>query len=420
MSKNTKPSSSNKKQPAAVVLGVQHITALNTVWSLAQMNLPMIGVTSQPQSPYARTKKCKMVNCPDVNSDALIETLIELGKSFDEKAVLFPCSDAQVGVVSEKRDLLAPYYHFHLPSQEVVRTLMYKANFANYAQTNGYPIPRTAVIDRATNPKACLSEWKFPCLLKPDNKTANWTQHTRGTKVLRIRNEDQLLKTIDQVLQWVDRLVIQEWIPGGDSNVYFCLMYFDDSSEPRATFVGRKIRQWLPEIGSTASAERHFNSTVLEESLRLFKAVRYKGLGSVEFKLDPEDRRFKITEPTVGRPNLQSYVAVANGINIPYVAYCNLIGKSVTLLDQPDRDVAVKWVNEWREYHSALFYLQQGRLSLKDWIRSLRGPRTYALFSLSDPLPFLLTLTRLSYKEMRKFLLSFVRLVFRAIKPRRW
>lgn len=418
MNKNTKPNFSNENQPVAVVVGVQHITALNTVWSLAQMKLPVIGITSQPRSPFARTKKCKMVNCPDVNGDTLIETLIELGKSFNEKAVLFPCSDAQVFVVSEERDLLAPYYYFNLPSKEVVRTLMYKTNFASYAQANGYPIPKTAVIDRFTNPKACLSELKFPCLLKPDNKTAKWNQHNHGHKVLQIQNEDELLRAINQALQWVDHLVIQEWITGGDSNVYFCLMYFDDGSEPRATFVGRKIRQWLPEIGSTASAERQFNSTVLEESIRLFKAVRYKGLGSVEFKLDPKDRQFKITEPTVGRPNLQSYVAVANGINIPYVAYCNLVGKSVTLLDQPDGNVAVKWVNEWREYHSTLFYLKQGRLSLKDWARSMRGPRTYALFSLSDPLPFLLSLTRLSYKEMIKFLLFLAKLVFRATKPR--
>ena len=409
---------SKSNQPAAVVVGLQHTTALNTVWSLAQMNAPVIGVTSRPRSPLAQTRKCKIVNCPDVDGDALIDTLVELGKSFDQKAVLFPCSDDQVSVISEKRELVAAYYHFTLPSKEVVGAFLHKTEFANYARLNGYPIPKTVVIDRLTNLQACLSEFKFPCLLKPDTKTARWNRHNQPNKVLRIRNEDEGLRTIGRALQYVDRLVIQEWITGDDSNVYFCLMYFDENSEPRATFVGRKLRQWPPEVGSTASAEKKFNLTVLKESVRFFKTVQYKGLGSLEFKLDPQDRDFKIMEPTVGRPDFQSYVAVANGINIPYVAYCDLIGKPITLLDQPGRVRSVKWIDEWREYRSALFYWKQGKLTLKDWAYSMRGPRSYALFSLSDPLPFFLTFIQMGYDEMSRFLLFFVNLVITTTKPK--
>ena len=193
-------------------------------------------------------------------------------------------------------------------------------------------------------------------------------------------------------------------------------MYLDENSEPRATFVGRKIRQWLPEMGTACSAEKKFNSTVLEESIRLFKAVQYKGLGSVEFKLDAQDRKFKITEPTVGRPFEPSYLAVANGINIHHVAYCDLIGKPITQLDRPEMTGAVKWINEWREYQSTLYYLKQGKLTRKDWASSIRGPKSYALFSLSDPLPFILTLKEVGYKEMIKFLLFFLSLIFKVGK----
>lgn len=124
----------------------------------------------------------------------------------------------------------------------------------------------------------------------------------------------------------------------------------------------------------------------------MLKAVQYKGLGSIEYKYDPRDQGFKIIEPTVGRPDLQSYVAVANGINIPYVAYCDLIGQSISQLDHPAHIGSVKWVNEWSEYRSARFYRKRGDLTLKEWYTSLRGPKKYALFSLSDPLPFVFTL----------------------------
>jgi len=145
----------------------------------------------------------------------------------------------------------------------------------------------------------------------------------------------------------------------------------------------------------------------LNESLRLFKSVQCKGLGSVEFKFNKKSHEFVITEPTVGRPNLQSYIAVANGVNIPYVAYCDLIGTPTCQLDQPSENGSVKWINEFREYSSARFYMKRGDLSARDWYRSIRGPKTYALFSLSDPVPFISTFKGKKRRDKIRFLKFF-------------
>lgn len=358
------------------------------------MGVPVLGITSQPGSPIARTNTCKTVECRNVNGQPLIETLVDLGKTFEEKAVLFPSADPQVLLISENREQLAPYYHFGLPSKDVVKLLLDKTAFAPFAEKSGFLTPSTLLVDRMTDINRSTEGLKYPCILKPFCRTQQWKQDNREKKVLFIEDEDSLLRLLPKAFLWADRLVLQEWIAGADSEIYFCLMYFDADAEPRATFVGRKIRQWPPEAGSTASAEKKFNSTVLEESLRLFKAVGYQGLGSVEYKFDSQDQKFKIMEPTVGRPNLQSYLAVANGINIPYVAYCDLIGRPVTQLDHPALPGPVKWINEWSELRSARFYLQRGDLTLKEWYTSVRGTHSYSLFSVSDPLPFVLTIGR--------------------------
>ena len=54
----------------------------------------------------------------------------------------------------------------------------------------------------------------------------------------------------------------------------------------------------------------------------------------------------------------------------------------------------VKWINEWSEFRSARFYLQRGDVTLKEWYTSVRGTHSYALCSVSDPLPFVLTIGR--------------------------
>ena len=50
-------------------------------------------------------------------------------------------------------------------------------------------------------------------------------------------------------------LVLQEWVPGGDGDVVFCMQYYGSNGRPMVSFVGKKIRQWRPETGGTASAD---------------------------------------------------------------------------------------------------------------------------------------------------------------------
>ena len=50
-------------------------------------------------------------------------------------------------------------------------------------------------------------------------------------------------------------------------------------------------------------------------------AANFIGLGSLEVKKSETDDRYYITEPTVGRNNMQSYIAVAGGVNLTLAAF---------------------------------------------------------------------------------------------------
>ena len=145
---------------------------------------------------------------------------------------------------------------------------------------------------------------------------------------------------------------------------------------------------------------------IIIDWLREFGSTTWQR-GAKVYYFDKKSRKFIITEPTVGRPNLQSYIAVANGINIPYIAYRDLTGKPICQLDQPSENGSVKWINEFREYNSARFYMKRGELSANYWYKSIRGPKTYALFSLRDPLPFLATVNGKKRRDKIRFLKFF-------------
>ena len=134
--------------------------------------------------------------------------------------------------------------------------------------------------------------------------------------------------------------------------------------------------------------------------MRLFESVKFRGLGSVEFKHDPRTGEFKIMEPTVGRANLQSETATANGVNLTWVAYAHLAG--LDNLKARRRSRSAIWINEFTDLQSGIARVSRGELSLGSWIRSYRRPRYYAWFSWKDPLPAVVMGARLAVKAVAR------------------
>ncbi|HHL39785.1 MAG TPA: carboxylate--amine ligase [Deltaproteobacteria bacterium] len=387
--------------PPAVVTGVDYITGFNTLRSLSEEGVPLIGLSTDPASFLMKTARCSRIVVS--SEEGLIESLIGLGGELEERAVLFPCTDSHVRLISENREILEPFYIFELPSRETVRLLLDKVSFHNFALRNEIPVPESLIVrEVADSHRGRLEGLRFPCIVKPSIKNAVWEE--RYGKALKFRSASELSAAVPEMLRYARRLVVQEWIPGPDLRIYFCLMYFHREDEPAAYFVGRKIRQWPPEIGSTAVAEGRFNRSVLSESIRIFRKTGYRGIGSVEYKYDRRRGLFLVMEPTVGRPNLQSYVATANGINIPYIAFCNMVGRELSAFHREEDPTPVKWVHELSDFRSARHHMRRGDLTWREWFRSLSGPKKYALFSLADPLPFICTffffLSRFARKKL--------------------
>ena len=54
------------------------------------------------------------------------------------------------------------------------------------------------------------------------------------------------------ILPVLPDLMVQEWIKGPDTELYFCLQY-RGAGGTVASFTGRKLSIWPPDVGTTAS-----------------------------------------------------------------------------------------------------------------------------------------------------------------------
>jgi predicted ATP-grasp superfamily ATP-dependent carboligase len=378
----------SRQKPYALVVGLDSMNGIQTARLLHDRGVPVIAFARDPGHYCCRTHVCEKILYADTRSEAVINTLARLGPSLGQKAVVFPCDDMSVLQVSQHREKLQDWYHVVLPPVDVVELMMNKLQFYSFAMEQGLSIPPTRFVTCRTDAAKAAAEMSFPCIVKPPiSSVPRWEMQSKR-KAYRVTNGEELLFLYDKLSVLADVLIVQEWIPGPESNLYSCNCYLDDRSEVLVTFVARKLRQWPPETGESCLGEECRNDAVLHETVRLFKSVRHRGLGYLEMKQDSRSGEHFIIEPNIGRPTGRSAIAEAGGVELLYTMYCDALGWPLPeSLEQQYR--GVKWIYLRRDLQSSLHYWQRGELSLQDWWKSLRGHKAYAMFSWHDPGPFL-------------------------------
>ena len=372
-------------QPYAVVIGLDSFTGLQSARILARRGVPVLGISEKPDHACAQTRVCRAKLAAGISDGAFVETLKHIAGTFNQPPVLYPCTDQAVLHISRQREQLQNSYRFALPDAETVELLIDKVRFYTFAMQEGFPIPRTHFLKNESEMEAVAEQMTYPCMMKPPLKSTAWMQ--RAEKVIKIHNADDLRRVYRQMQPYAEIIMIQQWVNGGDTALYSMNGYFDLSGQPQATFVARKIRQWPIETGVSSLGEEVRNDTVLNESLKLFKYVNYRGLGYIEMKRDVRSGHHYIIEPNIGRPTGRSAISEAGGVALLYTMYCDLTGQPL-----PEERFQTygnaKWIYLRRDLQSAYAYWKSGELNFMEWVQSMRGRKWYAVFSWSDPRPF--------------------------------
>ena len=377
-------------KPYAVLINMDYLTGLQTARILSDNGVPVIGLAEDLDHFCTKTNTCEKVIPSGKMSDELIKNLIKLGKELDQKAVVYPCQDASVLLVSQNREKLEPYYYISLPANKIVELLMNKPRFYDFAQKENLPVAKFFILKERKEALEAVDKLIFPCVLKPHMRSPKWEENTK-LKAFKVMNVDEFLETYDKICEWSDTLMIQEWIDGDDTSLYSCNSYYNKNSESLADFTAKKLRQWPIVTGNTSLGVDVIDETVLKATTDLFKKVNYVGLGYVEIKKDIKTGKYYIIEPNIGRPTGRSALAEACGVDLIYTMYCDCLG-----LPLPDTRTQklknIKWIHLRTDLLSAYNYWKKGKLTFREWLRSMKGEKFYAVISLKDPVPFLVEL----------------------------
>lgn len=324
-----------------VIIGADTPTGLTTARSIQGLGLTLWGVGTEKQNHCCQSNVWDSLFFVE-SSTSIVAQLLRWGGEWHKKfgrIVLLLSQDELVLDVSKHRVLLEEWFDFLLPEVEPLERLMDKTVFHKWSEDNGFTVPKTKVVADVDSYMNAIDTLDYPCILKPLVRLKKWDQRFTTDKFIYIAsyNDARHLSDLEAILDLADKFVLQEWIPGGDDAVYFCLFLFDSRSNAIDSFCGRKLIQWPRLGGSTALAESHKNDSLLEYSRNILQQAELKGLGSVEYKQHSVNKKYYITEPTVGRNDYQSFIAVTGGHN--------LTAGMVRLL-RPDWNIDIGQLNE--------------------------------------------------------------------------
>ena len=312
-----------KMTHAVVVRG--ELNGLGVIRSLARGGVPTILMETTRLHAGAWSRFCRVRIVEEFHGPQLIRGLLALQRELGERPVLILTDEMAVLTVSKHRDLLDKAYRIELPSPDMVATLGDKAQFQEFAERHGLPVPRAATIKSEAD-LLKLNDLRFPVIIKPADKRPVYLGKTDRLHICPDRLQCSAL--CRQLVGPAGELVAQEWIEGPDQNIFFTLFHQGRGSDALTIFSGRKIVCNPPEVGSTAFCTAAPDvAAELEALTKSYIALcDYQGLGSVEFKFDAAARRFVIIEPTVGRTDWQEEIATLSGVNIPLAAYRHAMG----------------------------------------------------------------------------------------------
>ncbi|MDR7419029.1 MAG: hypothetical protein QN178_08970 [Armatimonadota bacterium] len=364
--------------PPVLIVG-EGTGALGAARSLARVGIAVYCVHKRRRGAGLASRYWRrrfLVGERDFALDRHLTVVMRAVETIGPPVVLIPTGDRETVVVADA----AADGRVIVPRQtpDLVRSLINKPQMLGLAARHGLRTPRTTQPASVDEARRQAEEFTFPVIIKMADPVSTWKQNF-------------VFRSAQELSEWsravpadlFRQVIVQEWIPGEDSDTWVFNGYFDERSTCLAGFTGRKIRQVpvFAGVGSLAVCER--NDELYRQSVRFLSGIGYVGPVDIDYRHDHRDGAYKILDvnPRIG--GVFRLGATADGLDLVRVFYRHVTGQPVPAYAPVE---GRKWMIE-DDLVAALRYWQAGRLRLRDWVGSLRGIRETAYLALDDPMP---------------------------------
>ena len=375
--------------PACVILteaAIGHAMAMVRSLGRRKITVYVLVIPWHPWIPsiYEKSRYCKAVHTIQEATTAVsvCDSALDWLKkqAFTTKPILMPITDRTCTFVAECRERYQAGFELCMASNEVVLGMLDKQTASTMARNAGLSVPETHFATSQRELDNTLAACTFPVVVKP-----TWwrKQGSREFKAARCDDQNELMSQAGQLIQNGAHVLIQQYIPGNDDDVEVYMFYRTRDGKTIHGCTGQKLRQFPPHFGDMASGRSTDLPHIATLSEKLLRNLDYRGLGGIEYKCHGDKHYF--IEMSV-RPEGFHMLAIGAGVDLPWLAYSDMVGLPRKERAQPQRQIS--YINGRSHFYLWLKHWKQVPV-LQETLKMMHLGRTqFNLWSWRDPLPW--------------------------------
>ena len=248
------------------------------------------------------------------------QNVADVAAEFSDKTVLvMGCGDSYVKLAAENKEFfpancIAPYI-----AGDTIGKLNNKEYFYELCDQFGIDHPGTFVYRKEMGHDFELP-FQAPYICKPSNGVAYWEHPFEGNeKVFTCPDRKNLEEVLDKVYAagYPDTMIIQDFVPGDDSNMRVLTCYSDRNAKVKLMCLGHVLlEEHTPHgIGNHAVILTEVNEEICQKVKAFLEEMNYVGFSNFDIKYDTRDGKYKFFEINC-RQGRSNYYVTGAGYNI--------------------------------------------------------------------------------------------------------
>lgn len=250
--------------------------------------------------------------------ETFLATLNQFAKKHqDKKIVLVSTNETYAEYISANKKKLNKQFVYNYPSVEVIKSLTNKETFYKTYEKSCLKFPKTIYFDCSKESK--IPKMTYPIVLKPANVVVyNHLRFEGKNKIYKLNSEEEVKNTLNLIKNggYTDKLILQEFIPGDDSNLFDSVVYVNTKGHVEfISFAQIGLQERTKSmVGNAAVLMNGFNTTKgdvdnqVEDIKKFMENIGYTGFAEVDMKYDCRDNTFKVLEINARQGRCSYYV----------------------------------------------------------------------------------------------------------------
>lgn len=376
----------NSVAPAVILVHGSGVNGLGLVRSLGRQQIPVYVVYVRGHKNLAIISRYCHDTCvvDSLSGEIITQSLCKLAQKFNTKPVLFFDNDLMIQKLSPYANKIENHFQITSTFGDIGATTN-KIFQMNAAKEAGLDVPRTWLPKTWDELEELDSKTVNSVIAKPS--PAFFPAQSLPFKVIKAKNVFELRKFLERKVNIPDGIIIQEFIEGGDENVFVATCYNSENNNLTIAFTAKKLLQNPAGAGVMAIGQVSISEVVREASYKLISHINYYGIVSTEFKYSPTDGKYYFIELNPRTAQFHTIGRKAN-FELAYIAYLDHTNPVRLVELNPKYESKHKWIYTQLVVNTLLESKTKTKTKAKDIIELCRGKKEWAVYTADDIKPW--------------------------------